>query len=99
MKGDPRIPRPLGGGCQSVSIGATSAAATNPISANVFNVKVEASAGCHYRVSTSATATTADTHLAANASEFVRCNPGETITVIRDAAGGSGTLYVSEYTY
>jgi hypothetical protein len=81
-----------------ITIGASSTAAANPISAGVKYIRLVATTACSVDISPTATASlTTSMALAANFPEYFACsgNHNEKVAVI----GTTGTLTVTEMTY
>jgi hypothetical protein len=80
---------------QDVAIGSTSAASANPISSNVFHVRLVATSACYVAIGDAPTAAKpGGMRLAPNFPEIFRVVPGQSVAVIQDAA--AGTLTVTE---
>ena len=81
---------------QTVTVGATSAATTNAVSANTHHVRIVSTTACHYVTGKTPTATTSLSYLPADVVEYVDITPGEKVAFIQNAAGG--TAFVTEVT-
>jgi hypothetical protein len=78
---------------QALAFAASSATATNPFGSQTYQVRLAATAACHYRIGNGTlTAVAADPLLPAGAIEYVMVNPGESIAAIQDSAGGNLTI-------
>jgi len=84
------------GTVQTVTIGAASAACTNPFGDQTREIRVICTANAHVVIAGTPVATTGDTYMALGREEEFRVNPGEKIAVIQNSAGG--VLYVTELT-
>lgn len=77
-------------------------AASNPISAEIFQVCLTADAACNYAIGDgSQTASTSTPFLPANIIKYVSVTPGQSIAAIKAATDGSvtataGTLWIEE---
>jgi hypothetical protein len=81
---------------QTISVGATSAATTNPVSSYINVVRLISTTNCHVVIAKAPTATASSMYLAANREEYFVIKPGEKVAAIQDTA--AGTLYVTEMT-
>ena len=86
--------RPLTGLGQSVAYTGTAGTISNAVAAQTYHVYVWATTDCHIRFAGTPTATTADFILKANDPQIFRINPGEKVSAVQVATGG--TIYVSE---
>ncbi|WP_424630729.1 hypothetical protein [Bradyrhizobium sp. SYSU BS000235] len=79
-----------------------SAAIANAFGPQTYRIRLVSNSACHVRIGDGAqTATVADPYLPANWETFVTVTPGQRISVIKAATGGSntataGTLWVTE---
>lgn len=95
MRGDAKVPYPIGGGCQSITTGAASARTASGVGAQTRAVAIAASEDTHYRFGDSAVvATTADTFIRGGGEHHVRIHPGQYVAAIQNTT--AGTLFVSE---
>lgn len=96
-RNDGRIPFPIDGGCQAVAFTDSSARTSNPVGNQTRLVLISSTSGAHYVFGDSGVdATTADTHIVAGGEHLVNIGRGQYVAAIRDSAGVSGTLHVSE---
>jgi hypothetical protein len=87
---------------QTITIGASSAAAANPFGAQTRQIRIVANTACNVQIGDgAATATAASPFLPANWVEYVMVTPGELIAAIEAATNGlvtatAGTLWITE---
>jgi hypothetical protein len=81
---------------QTVAYTGTAGTITNPVGDYTSLVRVVVSTAAFIKIAKSPTATTSDVYLAANTPEYFIIHPGEKVSAIQSAAGGS--LYVTEMT-
>lgn len=81
---------------QSVSYTGTAGTITNPVGAQTYAVRVIATTAAHIAIGASPTATTSDVYMPAGIAEYFIINPGEKVSAIQSASGG--TLHVTELT-
>jgi len=87
---------------QTIAIGGSSAAASNPFGAQTRQVRIVANTACNVQIGDGvATATAGSPFLPANWVEYVMVTPGEFIAAIEAASNGlvtatAGTLWVTE---
>jgi len=87
----------LNGTTQSVAYTATAGTITNPISPEIFKVRVMSTTDVFLRISDGTPiATTSDAYLPGLQPEYFICTPGQKVSAVQVSA--SGTLYVSEIT-
>ena len=81
---------------QKVAYTGTAGTITNPVGAGVSAVRLVVSSNAFVAFGTSPTATTSHMYMSAGVPEYFAIQPGEKVSAIQDAAGG--TLYVTELT-
>jgi hypothetical protein len=81
---------------QSVAYTGTAGTITNAVSAYINLVRVLVTTAAFIKIDNSPTATTSDVFLPANTPEYFTIKPGQKVSAIQSAAGG--TLYVTEMT-
>lgn len=96
MRNHATLFRPLDAGYQTVSTSTTSAATTNGVGAQTYQVAIFADVATHIRFGKSPTALATDFLLPATTLVFFPIAPGEKVAAILDS--GTGSLYVSEMT-
>ena len=77
---------------QSVAYTGTAGTITNTVKSSV--VRVLTTTVAFVKIGVSPTATTSDVYMPAGVVEYFRCVPGDKVSAIQSAAGG--TLYVTE---
>jgi hypothetical protein len=82
------------GATQVVAFTGTAAATANGVSTGVNTVRLFSTTLCHIRVGAAPTAVATDIPIPALVEVFMAVTPGQKISAIQDAAGGS--LYVTE---
>lgn len=97
MKGDARVPYPLGVS-QAVSVVTASARTAAGVGEFTRKVMIYSSGDAYYNFGDSTvTATTSDTFIPAGSEHFVQIRGGQYVAFIRDSA--DGTAHVSEFGY
>ena len=96
MRNHATLFRPLDGGYQSVTTSGTSAATSNAVGAQTYQVALYCDQDVHIVFGKSPTATTSDFFLPASTMVFFPIAPGEKVAAIQSSA--AGTLSVSEMT-
>lgn len=79
---------------QSVAYTGTAGTITNPVGSQTRVVRIHVTTAAFVKFGTSPTATTSDMYMAAASTDYFRINPGEKVSAIQSASGG--TLYVTE---
>ena len=88
------------GTTQAVDVGAASAAITNAVGSQTYQVRLIAQEDCHVEFGAAPTAVAATSmFLAANREEVFSISPGEKVAVIQNAAVASKNLYVTELSH
>lgn len=82
------------GAVQSAAYTGTAGTITNGISAGTYKVRIIVTTAAFVKVGDSPTATSGDTYVAAGIPEYVTCTPGQKVSAIQVASGG--TIYVTE---
>lgn len=82
---------------QTITLGASSAAITNAVSAYVNRVRVVATGNCHIKIDGTPTAAAGDIYLPSGTVEYFAIHPGQKVAAIQDGAA-TGTVYVTEMT-
>ena len=96
MRNHATLFRPVDSGYQAVSTSGTSAATTNAVGAQTYQVALFCDQDVHIKFGQSPTATTSDFFLPASTMVFFPIAPGEKVAGIQSSA--AGTLRVSELT-
>lgn len=81
---------------QSKAYTGTAGTIDNAIGAGTWAIRVVVTTAAYVQVGSSPTATSADVYLPADRPEIFICNPGEKVSAIQVASGG--TLHVTELT-
>ena len=79
---------------QSVAYTGTAGVITNAVGSQTRAVMVTVTTAAHIRLGSAPTATTSDPFLVANTPYKIQISPGEKVSAVQSAAGG--TLYVTE---
>ena len=79
---------------QSVAYTGTAGTIATAITSGHNKVRVYVTTDAYIKIGSSPTATTSDVPLAAKSAEYFTINPGEKVSAIQDASGG--TLHVTE---
>jgi hypothetical protein len=79
---------------QSVAYTDTAGAISTAIGSGVYKVRVVATTAAYIRIGSSPTAVTTDPYLPADSPEYFTCAPGEKVSAVQVASGG--TLHVTE---
>lgn len=68
------------------------AAASAAFSSGIHHIRIAASTACYYKIAGTPVATSSDTYLPANVIEIIRVNPGQKISFIQVASGGTASV-------
>jgi hypothetical protein len=79
---------------QSAAFSATAGTLPNPISPQVYKIRVVTSAAAYIKIGNNPTATAADVYVPANWPEQFIVSPGQSVSAIQVTA--AGTLHVTE---
>ncbi len=79
---------------QSKTYTGTAGVIDNAFGAGTWAVRVVVTTAAHIKFGQAPSATTADVYMAANVPEVFICNPGEKVSAIQSASGGS--VHVTE---
>jgi hypothetical protein len=79
---------------QSVAFTGTAGTIANPVGAQTYKVRVLATADAFIKIDNAPTATGADVYLPALQAEYFHITPGQKVSAVQVAAGG--TLHVTE---
>jgi hypothetical protein len=82
------------GTTQTVAYTGTAGTIATAIGTGVNKVRVIVTTAAYVKIAVAPTATTADAYLAAGAAEYFTCAPGEKVSAVQVASGGS--LFVTE---
>ena len=94
MRGDARVPYPLGVS-QNFATGAASARTAAGVGSQTRSVIVSCDQACYYALGdASVTATASNTFLPANSEHYIRIRPGQYVAAIQLTT--AGTFHVSE---
>lgn len=96
MRNHATLFRPVDGGYQAVTTSGTSAATSNAVGDQTYQVALFCDQDVHVRFGKTPTATTSDLFLPASTMVFFPIAPGEKVAGIQSSA--AGTLHVSELT-
>jgi hypothetical protein len=92
-RNDHRVPYPLKGGCQTVTVGGTSARTTAGVGSQTRVAIIASTTDAHYAFGDSAvTATTSDTFIIAGSEHYVQIQPGQYVAFIQNSAGGTAAV-------
>lgn len=82
------------GTTQNVAYTGTAGTVATGVSASVYKIRVIVTTAAFVKVGDGTAATNADAYMAAGAAEYLTCTPGQKVSAIQVASGG--TLYVTE---
>ena len=82
------------GGTQNVAYTTTAGTVTNAFGAGIHKARIIVTTAAYVKVDVSPTATSSDAYVAAGVPEYITVNPGEKVSALQVAAGG--TLYVTD---
>lgn len=82
---------------QKVAYTGTAGVITNPVGSYTTLCRIVVTSNAYIAFGTAPTATTSDVYMPANVPEYFTIRPGEKVSAVQDAAGG--TLIVTEMTY
>ncbi len=82
------------GTTQSATYTGTASTATTAVKVGVYKLRIIVTTAAFVRVGDGAAATSADVYMAAGVPEYVSTRPGDKVTAVQVASGGS--VYVTE---